>query len=273
MTFAPVLPSSGLVGWMFLQRTYDNQKAVFDKSPLITRDTAYFEENISKVDTAEDLVSDRRLLRVALGAFGLQDDINSTYFVKKILEEGTLEEDALANKLSDSRYYDLAAAFGFDRGTPSTKISTFATDITDKFRRQEFEVAVGLQDDSLRLALNADRGLETYAGSEATPNTNWYKIMGDAPLRKVMETALGLPTSFAGLDLEKQLEIFKDRSERFFGTANPAELGADAEIREKVVQRYLMQAQIREYQASSAGAVAQMMLSSAIEFGRSLRPF
>ncbi|QPM91295.1 DUF1217 domain-containing protein [Pseudooceanicola algae] len=272
MTFAPVLPSSGLVGWIFLQTTYDNQKAVFDKSPLITRDTAYFEENISKISSAEDLVADRRLLRVALGAFGLQDEIDSTYFVKKVLEEGTLSADSLANKLSDTRYFQLAEAFGFDRGTPSTKISTFGAEITEKYRRQEFELAVGDQDDSLRLAMNADRSLQDFATSDSSVDTKWYRIMGDIPLRTVFETALGLPTSFSLLDIDKQLEIFKERSESFFGTEDPSDLTSD-EMREKLVQRFLLQSQIQEFQASGAGTIAQTLMASAIDFGRSLRPY
>ena len=40
---------------------------------------------------------------MALGAFGLQDDINNRYFIRKILEEGTTNEDALANRFSDTR--------------------------------------------------------------------------------------------------------------------------------------------------------------------------
>ena len=66
--FQPVLISSGLSGWQFLQSTYDRQIATFNQSTQIKRDTDYFAENISSVTTAEDLVSDRRLLTVALGA-------------------------------------------------------------------------------------------------------------------------------------------------------------------------------------------------------------
>ncbi|NIQ96891.1 MAG: DUF1217 domain-containing protein, partial [Desulfuromonadales bacterium] len=73
--------------------------------------------------------------------FGLQDDINNTYFVRKILEDGTLKEGALSNRLSDSRYRAFSSAFGFgDYPVPSTKISDFGSKMVDKFRRQEFEV-------------------------------------------------------------------------------------------------------------------------------------
>ncbi len=73
--FQPIVPQTGYVGWRFLERTTETQRVAFEKSPELLRDLEYFKENISKATTAEDLVNDRRLLRVALGAFGLEDDL------------------------------------------------------------------------------------------------------------------------------------------------------------------------------------------------------
>jgi hypothetical protein len=71
MTFQPLIPLAGYSGWAFLNRTMDSQKSAFNESNEIKRDTEYFKENIGSVESAEDLMSDRRLLSVALGAFGL----------------------------------------------------------------------------------------------------------------------------------------------------------------------------------------------------------
>ncbi|MEM9127018.1 MAG: flagellar protein, partial [Pseudomonadota bacterium] len=89
MTFQPVIPSGGVVGWRFLQRTYEAQIDSFSQSGVNQRETQYFLENISNVLTAEDLVSDRRLLQVALGAFGLEEDLDNRFFIQKILQDGT----------------------------------------------------------------------------------------------------------------------------------------------------------------------------------------
>ena len=160
MNFSPVLTIGGLPGWALLSRTFERQTDLFNKSPQIVRDTEYFEQNIGKITTAEGLVSDRRLLRVALGAFGLQEDIDSRAFIRAILEEGTIRDDALANRLADDRYKQLSEAFAFaDRPVPRTQLLSFGTEITEKFRRREFEVAVGDQDQALRLALNVQREL------------------------------------------------------------------------------------------------------------------
>ncbi|MGI9388684.1 MAG: hypothetical protein ACR2O1_01390 [Boseongicola sp.] len=91
MTYQPVVPAGGNVGWNFLSRTRDAQQDAFNASSQVVRDTEYFREKIGGVQTAEDLVSDRRLLSIALGAFGLAEDVGNKFFVRKVLEEGTLD--------------------------------------------------------------------------------------------------------------------------------------------------------------------------------------
>jgi len=77
MSFTPVIPMTGYAGWAFLSRTLERQQESFVESGTVKRAAEYFRENIGKATTAEALVGDRRLLEVALGAFGLEDDINA----------------------------------------------------------------------------------------------------------------------------------------------------------------------------------------------------
>lgn len=263
MNFQPALPLVGLPGWAMLNRTMDRQTDLFNRSPTIVRDTQYFEENIGKVKTADDLVSDRRLMRVALGAYGLQDDINNRALIRKILEDGTLRSDALANRLADSRYKQLSEAFAFgDRPIPRTQLSTFGREITEKFRRREFEIAVGNQNESLRLALNASRELGNIATENGEQNTKWFRVLGTAPLRQVFEVALGLPKSFAQLDLDRQAEILKSRANSQLGISSVNDL-SDMSLREKLIQRFLLRDQIANSQGSSAQSTALVLLQSA----------
>lgn len=262
MSFAPIIPSGGLVGWRFLERTYAAQTQTFNKGAALTRDTAYFEANIGAVSSAEDLVSDRRLLRVALGAFGLGDDINSTAFVKKVLSDGTINADALANRLTDTRYKEFSKAFGFgDFATPRTKLSTIGTEITTKYRQKQFEIAVGEQDDSMRLALNAKAELSALATSSGSNDTKWYTVMGNTPLRAVMEVALGLPDGFAQIDIDTQLSEFKSRAKTQLGITSLADL-ADPEKLNKLVDRYLLREQVNAGTSSySAASIALTLLA------------
>ncbi|MCV3269897.1 DUF1217 domain-containing protein [Roseobacter sinensis] len=158
--FTPIIPSSGLTGWRFLQRTYDSQLANFSNSAQITRNTEYFLENIGKVTSAEELTSDRRLLEVALGAFGIQDDIDNRFFIRKILEEGTTANDSLANRFSDNRYKEFSAAFGLGPGeTRQIGSEGFAENMVARFQANSFEVSTGQQDETMRIALYAQRVL------------------------------------------------------------------------------------------------------------------
>jgi len=261
MSFAPVLPASGYVGWTVLQRTKDAQTAAFNRNPELSRDEAYFREKIKSVKTPDDLVGDRRLLKVALAAFGLEADINAKAFIRKVLADGTLTEGGLSSRLADKSYERLSAAFGFgDFTTPSTQLSDFPDRILKAYRERQFEVAVGLQNNDYRVSLTAERELGTLAGKSSSEDTKWFSVMGSPPLRAVFEKALGLPPSLGSLDLDKQLETFKDRAERLFGDASIRQFTDPAKV-DALVRRYLLQADAESLagQAGSGSAALQML--------------
>lgn len=250
MSFAPVVPFGGVAGWTFLKRTLSSQKAAFEAAPANQRDEAYFREKIGKITTAEALVSDRRLLKVALGAFGLEADINNRYFIRKVLEEGTLSADALANKLANKQYEKLSAAFGFALGAASTQISGFADKILAQYDARQFETAVGAQNDDMRLALNAERELSTLAASKTSETAKWYTVLGSAPLRKVFESAFGLPTSFASIDLDQQVATLRAKAGAAFGNEGVAQF-ADPAKTELLIRRFLIRSESAAQAASS----------------------
>ncbi|SLN31775.1 DUF1217 domain-containing protein [Pseudooctadecabacter jejudonensis] len=242
MTFQPVVPFSGYSGWLFLERTGESQQQAFNESVPVKRITDAFRERIGTIQTAEDLMKDRELLSVALGAFGLDDDINNTFFIQKILEEGTSDPEALANRLADPRYANLSEAFGFGTGLTLTGLSFFADDIIDRYEARQFEKAVGQQNNDLRLALNVDPALDDLLDTNSTNDGRWFGMMGNAPLREVFQTALGFPSSFATLDLDKQLEQFKERAESTFGTSDMGEI-ASAEKQEDLIRLFLLRSE------------------------------
>lgn len=219
MTFAPVLPATGIVGFRLLEQTETAQRAVFDRQPEIARDVAYFEENIASVRTAEDLVADRRLLRVALGAFGLEDQLDQRAFMRKILAEGSESDEAFANRFVDPRYKDIARTFGFgDLIGPRTAFAGFPGEITAAYKERKFEIAVGDQSEDLRLSLNFRREISRYARSADPEGVAWFSVMGDLPVRRVMEGVFGLSSSFGQLDLDRQRDELRDLNSQKFGS-------------------------------------------------------
>ena len=84
---------------------------------LNARDTAYYKANISKVTSPDDLLKDYRLYSYAMKAYGLEDMIYAKAFMKKVLESDLNDSDSYANKLTDERYRQFAAAFNFGTDT------------------------------------------------------------------------------------------------------------------------------------------------------------
>lgn len=263
MTFQPVVSGPGIVGWQFLQRTYDNQYEAFNESRILQRDADYFRENIGNILTASDLVDDRRLLTVALGAFGLEDDINNRFFIKTILEEGTRADDALARRLSDDRYERFSEAFGFG---PSELINTIfpekMDEIVELFRVSSFEVAVGQQDDSMRIALYAQREVQNVLDEGGSEDALWFTVMGNPPLRQMFETALGLPSQVGQIDIDKQLEIFRDRASSVLGDGEITQF-ADPQQMERLTNLFLARSQINAFGASTSSAANALTLLQA----------
>ncbi|WP_171236101.1 DUF1217 domain-containing protein [Ruegeria sp. HKCCA6837] len=263
MTFQPVIPTGGIVGWRFLQRTYDNQFQSFSSSSVNERETRYFLENIGKVESAEQLVSDRRLLQVALGAFGLEGDLDNRFFVRKILEDGTRADDALSNRLADKRYREFSDAFGFGPGdVRKTALKTNMEKIAQANVTTRFEVTVGDSDETMRISLYAQRELADLAKTASSADTKWFDLMGLPPLRSMMETALGLPRSFAQLDIDKQLVEFKDRLLQLTGSEDLSQF-SDQKALEQLTDTYLARSQIAQLQNTiSPGQTALILLGA-----------
>ncbi len=260
MTFQPVIPTGGLVGWRFLQRTYDAQFQSYSASTVNERETKYFLDNISKARSAEDLVSDRRLLQVALGAFGLEQDLNNRFFIQKVLSDGTQADDALSNRLADDRYRELANAFGFGPGdVPKTNLVNAMRKVADDNLITRFEVSVGEQDETMRIALYTQYALSDIAERSGSEDRKWFDLMGLPPLRKMMETALGLPSAFAQLDIDKQLEVFKDRLQRITGSSDLSQF-TDVQAVEKLTDTYLVRSQIAQLQNTISPAQTALIL-------------
>lgn len=260
MSFQPILPISGYAGWRFLERTEDAQRKAFANSAEQQNLVSFFHENIADAKTSEDLVSDRKLLSVALGAFGLGEDINSKAFVKRVLDDGTIESTALSNRLSDKRYSALSKAMGYgDFSVANTQLSDFPDQITTRYLSAKFEEAVGESDPNLRLALGFERGLADVMDNAKSNKARWFTVMGTPSLRTVFEGAFGLPSSFGSLDIDRQLELLEDYSEKVLGTKELSEVNT-AEHREKLIRNFLIRSETTQQSNFGSGQIALTLL-------------
>jgi len=258
MAFTPVIPNSGLAGWSFLQRTIDRQEEVFAKSPDIARDIEYFQNNIQNIETLDDLMQDRKILKVALGAFGLGEEISKGAFVRKIIEEGTTERSSFANRLNNPDYIELAETFNFEAGTLSLSDADIEK-ISSQYQRQNFEIEVGNVDETMRLALNFQREIQDFVGQGLSENAGWFRLMGSVPIKTVLEGAFNLPQEFSALDVDKQKDILSDKAQKLFG-GKTIEVFSDPEAVEKVINDYLLREQINAGPSQSTPGFAALSI-------------
>lgn len=258
MPIAPVLPSSGLTGWNFLNATLPAQEKVFNNSADISRDVDYFKENIGEVKTLDDLMGDRRLLKVALGAFGLGDEINKGAFVRKVLEEGTEDRSAFAVRLNNSDYLEMARSFDFSNGDLSLSESDINA-MVKGYQQETFEVSLGGVDNSMRLALNFKREMSELANAGLSEDGGWFRAMGSVPLRTVLESAFNMPSGFAQLDIDRQKELLSDKANSLFD-GKTIDVFKDPEVIETTIRRYLLQEQVASGPSANTPGFAALTL-------------
>ena len=263
MSFQPLVPLSGIAGLRFMERTQEAQLEVFNKSPQIEREIQYFKENISGALTAESLTDDFLLRKIALGAFGLDDDLPKKFFINKILSEGTDDREAFANRLVDGRYRQLAQTFGYGNALgANVEQSDFAEKIISAYQTQKFERAVGDVDNSIRLAMNFKREIIDYTSENKATDTAWFQVMGNTPLRTVFEKAFNLPSSVGALDIERQLDIFKEKSQKILGSESLTAL-ADPDKLDRIIRDFMIRDQLAGgSRAPVAGSAALSILQN-----------
>ena len=130
-------------------------------------------------------------------AFGLSDMIYAKAFMRKVLTEGISSSDSFANKLTDTRYREFAAAFNFAAlGANATQTDGGHDRHVRQYVRQTLEQDAGDQNEGLRLAL--------YFHAQGASITNPYQILADKALTQVVQTALGLSLDHRSADIDKQ---------------------------------------------------------------------
>lgn len=262
MNFQPFVLGTGLSGWGLLQATLNVQKSTFNQSRPILSDSNHFLEHFSSINTPEDIVSDRRILRVVLGAYGLSDDVDNKHFIQTLLSEGASTSEALANKMSDSRYRFLVKDFDFSTNPPNHKlVSDLARKTVESYQTRSFERKIGDSDVDMRLALGFSRDLQELMESSSSNSAAWYQLLAIPPLRQVIQTALGLPREFAQLDIDVQHERIQERTRRVFGTSEISELASE-QLSEQITRRFLIMRQAEGLSGSTSLKTALVLLSA-----------
>jgi hypothetical protein len=207
------------------------------KQPDVSRETDYYLSHIGKVKTIDEFFKDYRLYSYAMKAYGLSDMTYAKAFMRKVLTEGVGNKNTFANKLTDTRYREFAAAFNFAAlGQNATQTAQATTGTATQYVTQTLEQNAGDQNEGLRLAL--------YFTRKASTITTSYQILADKALTQVVQTALGLPATVSAGDIDGQAKMI-DKAIKIADFKDPAKLT-------KFVQRFAAMWDATQGQSSNA---------------------
>ncbi len=235
--FQPVIPSSGLVGWQFLRATSERQLASHASSSAIENETAYLKNKLSKPMTVEAFLGDRRLLTIAMTAFDIGGEAWKGGFIRKVLTEAESPDSTFLARLNNSQYTRFAETFRPVSG--QIQLSTDQIDmLTTQYETARFETAVGEKDNALRLALNFQSEIGQIVLSGASDRTTLYRLLGDVPMRTVLERAAGLPQDIRKMDIDKQASLLQSRLEERLKVSALTDLAKPA-VTQRIIERFL----------------------------------
>ncbi|MGC2855640.1 DUF1217 domain-containing protein [Novispirillum sp. DQ9] len=244
--------TSSFAAFRTINSRLDQLKTTFVNQPEIKRDVDYIRSNIAKVENVDDLMDDYKLWQSVATAFGLGDNAFAKGLFKKLLTEDSSKPESLVNRLVDPRYKELAKFFQMDtKGTANFKDASWVNKLVDKYTTRTFESEAGAGNPAVQSAL--------YFQRKAPEITSYYQILADDKLYEVVRHAVGLPDSFARVDVDRQAEMLKSKFS-LDDLKNPAKLG-------RMVERHLAIADAETIQSGSSlgnstGAMALQIFSA-----------
>ena len=187
--------------------------------PLVARESEYYLENIGKVESVEEFLSDHRLYSYAMKAHGLEDMTYAKAFMRKVLESDLSDPASFANKLVDKRYQEFALAFSFQKPQPQS--SAGMSDVLSRYA--EIAGNAGLGDSAIRLIqMNYSQNVTKISSVDALLESESvldvalmaYGITAKGNdkdfLRKLLTSDLTDPKSFANSQTNEDYRAFAE---------------------------------------------------------------
>lgn len=259
--FQPVIPFNGLGGLKFLQDTYDRQLGSFTQNPQHARDVTQFREKLALPISLNSFLENQQLLRTAMTSFGLAGEEWKRGFIEKALTEATNPDSTFLQRLNNPAYSAFAAVFAPQDGQISLTAETIDQVVLD-FDKRSFELAVGQVDEDMRLSLNFEARIDELVNGVTSEEAGLFRILGDVPVRSVLETALGLPSQIRKLPIDQQSSVLRQKLTDVLGISSLSDLGS-ADQTAAVIKRFHALSSIDQASSSvTSGSVALTLLST-----------
>ncbi|AOG08306.1 DUF1217 domain-containing protein [Agrobacterium sp. RAC06] len=211
----PLSPHNTLTATMIAKQYVINEVRFLDDNErtaareAATKKAEVYQERIQSIDTVKELLADRDVIDVVIGAYGLDPEDVTDDFLKQVFASDLSDPKSFVNQQPDSRWAELVASFNFDAngnltretiGTVQQRGETLET--VNKYLRQTLEETEGASNEAVRLALYFER---------TAPNiTDAYGLIADDALMAVFRTTFGFSDEFSNMDVDQQARIIND---------------------------------------------------------------
>jgi hypothetical protein len=176
------------------------------KQPTVSRDIAAFKTAVASATTPAQLLQNPTVLKVLLTVNGLASQIGYTALAQKALLSNPSQGNSLANQLSSTNSNWLTAAQAYSFATAGLSViqkpATLAS-IANAYAQQTWMTSLDQGTPGLSNALSFR--------AQASSITSVDQILGDATLRTVVTTALGIPEQIAYQSLSAQEQAISSR--------------------------------------------------------------
>jgi len=193
-----------LSSYMSIARDTARWKSIAAKAPDVATQTRYFQDNIGKAKSAEDLLGNSRLFNYAMKAYGLGDQTNAKGMMRKVLQEGVGSATTLAYKLNNPNILAFAKAFDFaSKGAQTTGSSALVKTIVDQYEQNALETDQAKQNPGVGLAL--------YFQRKAPSLASVYGLLADKKLLQVVQMTLDISPMTALMPIDRQAALLKKK--------------------------------------------------------------
>ncbi|MGO7536253.1 DUF1217 domain-containing protein [Rhizobium leguminosarum] len=184
---------STYVSYLSVARNLNASLSSVASQATVSRDSAYYKENIDKVTTVNEFMSDYKLYSYAMKAYGLEDMTYAKAFMKKVLESDLSDSSSFANSLSDTRYAEFAAAFKFAGETKTAQSDVQRDNLLDAY-----EGSFDTEADDIADATD-------YFEENISSITSVDDLLSSSKLKNYVLTAFGLSTEYTSTSFLKSV--------------------------------------------------------------------
>ncbi len=202
---------STYLGYVTATKDMASTLARIAKQATVKSDQQYYDTHIGNIKNVDDFLKDHKLYSYAVKAYGLEDMAYAKAFLKKVLTSDLSNSSSFANKLTDPRYRQFAAAFNFGANS-SKQTAQSDTQKTD---------TIGLYERSFANETTLAKNESNFYSKWIDKATNVDDIVGNTRMRDYVLTAHGVnPDNVSKSFLKSVLTSDPNDPNSFINTAS-----------------------------------------------------